>query len=496
MRRLLSAIESSPSRRFTAVAAAFCVGTGLGTVVSAPALAVLPIAAGLICVRRCRVLALPFLFLAVGFLRGAWPLPNFPLPEGEARIEGRVVGEVEQRLSSQRAIVADVRVDGAPTGAGRVLVRLPLYPRVRTDDRLSFSCRLQRPEPIGTFPYDRYLAGRGILAVCWRTFDHAATPAPAPSVPGIILALKQWLVHRLGFALPEPSATFAAGLIFGGSSGLDPELQDAFSRSGLTHILAASGFNVSLFSALFYGWAAERFGRRRAIVLSMVLVAAYSVTAGAGPAVLRAALMAAVVLAGSWMRRRADTANLLLFAAVILLVWRPHALLTDPGFQLSFLATVGLLVLTPAWEPAFRWLPKRFGIRESCVASLAATALTLPVMAWHFGAVSVVSPLANLFVLPLVPPLMALSGVALAAAIIHPLLGAVVGLPAWALAQFLLSAVAAFGALPFAQAAAPAWSAVPFTLLSTALIWHAAKRSSSSSPSSFVLLPSVSGNAA
>lgn len=134
-----------------------------------------------------------------------------------------------------------------------------------------------------------------------------------------------------------------------------------------------------------------------------------------------------------------------------MLLANPKILLFDPGFQLSFVATFAILALTPKWQPYFSFLPKRFGLRDSFVASLAAITLTLPIVLWHFGAVSLVAPLVNFLVLPAVPYLMALGLSALAVSFINLSLAAWLALPAWVLSSLVLHVIVWYGSLPYAS---------------------------------------------
>lgn len=386
------------SRRFTAASAAFCLCVGIGALFSPP--------------------------LPVPPLAGEW--------------RGTIASEPEIGADTWKATVR--LEDGT-----HAKIRFQAFPVYEYGDHLAFSCRLQAPEPIEGFRYDRYLQSQGIAAACWRPTKVRLVEHAGVSVVGSVLALKQFLVRRLEAAVPSPASSFLAGILFGGSSGLGEETRDAFAQTGLAHILAASGFNVSLFSALFYGWAAETWGRRRGMPAAVLLLLAYVVMAGGGASIARAAFMGLLNLAGVALRRRADPAALVAFSAAALTAWRPLAFAYDPGFQLSFLAFAGLVWLAPHWEDRFLFLPEAFGIRASFTASLAACVLTAPVLAWHFNQLSVAAPLANLVVLPFVTPLMGLAALALAGAVLRPVLGTLLGLPAWGLAAALLRFIGAFG---------------------------------------------------
>ncbi|NBS41934.1 ComEC/Rec2 family competence protein, partial [bacterium] len=262
-----------------------------------------------------------------------------------------------------------------------------------------------------------------------------------------LLSIKRVVIARLGQIVPEPHASFLAGLIFGGSSSLSQDLKDDFSKTGTSHILAASGFNVSLFSMVFLTWITHTFlGRRRGAYLTAGLLVAYVCVAGATAAVVRAGIMGLLVLVGFVIRRKPSVLNVTLLALAAMLLWNP-LLLADVGFQLSFVATAAMLGASGAIEKRCVFVPEAFELRKSFAGSMAAIVCTLPIMLWHFGAVSLWSPVVNLLVLPLVPMLMALTGVALAVGFLNVTLGTIVAIPAWAASSVILHLVTWFGAL-------------------------------------------------
>ena len=319
------------------------------------------------------------------------------------RVEGTVSSEVDARERSQRVVIDDVRIVDDIVD-GKVLVQLPLYPEIHYGDTLVFNCSLEKPEPFNGFAYDRYLATQGIYAMCpFPQFVDVVSSDDA-SLIGTVLGVKSFLLARLERLVPEPHAAFLSGLLFGGSSSLSSDLKDDFSRTGTSHILAASGFNVSLFSLVFLTWILQTpLGRKKGLVLTGLLLVIYTITAGATPAVVRAAIMGFLVLLEHWISRKAFMLNVILLAGALMLFVNPLLLLGDVGFQLSFAATVGLLVYTKPIASRLSFIPNRMGLRDSFSASLAAIAVTLPLIIWHFGQVSLIAPVANLLILPLVP---------------------------------------------------------------------------------------------
>ncbi|HLD17481.1 MAG TPA: ComEC/Rec2 family competence protein [Patescibacteria group bacterium] len=409
-----------------------------------------------------RFCALFLLLFGMGFWRCqiALPFPNSwtarGLAEEEAAFSGSVGEEVILRKLSQEVVVTNLH-SGERSLAGNLLVRLPPVPVVRFGDRLTFQCRPRVPESIEGFRYDQLLESRGIYAICYSVRRLDIHSFDRWSARRTLFGFKTFLLDRLALVLPEPHAAFAAGLIFGGSSSLPLTLKDDFSQAGLSHVMAASGYNVAIFSqVLLLRLLRSPLGRRRAILLSGSAVFLYVLLAGATPAVVRAGMMALVAMLGLWIRRAPSIRNVLILSAVLMLAANPQLLFHDVGFQLSFAATSGLVLAGSLFGSLMKFLPETAGIRESFATSLAATLFTTPVLLWHFGSLSVVAPLANLVILPWIPLLMLLSGFALAMGILFPIVGVWTALPAWSVSQLVLHLVRWFGSIPFAAMGVPA----------------------------------------
>ena len=270
--------------------------------------------------------------------------------------------------------------------------------------------------------------------------------APMPSPP----SLRSVLAAPLQAALPEPDASIAVGTLLGGRGTLPREVTNTFARTGTTHLLAASGFNITLAATALVA-ALRPFGARPAAAGGIAAAVAFAAVAGLGPSIVRAALMAAVASAGTLLGRPSQGVNAL-GASVIALLFAAPAAVSDVGFLLSVSATAGLLLFARPLEGRLRgpaWL------RAQLATTGAATFASLPISAEVFGRVPIVSPLANLAVAPLVAPLMTATAVAMGAGALAPPLALPPAWLAFALARALRAVVEALAALPFASVALP-----------------------------------------
>jgi len=386
-------------------------------------------------------------------------------PEGSGPWSGSVVAVSAPRDGQQ---VATVRMVSPPVV---VAATLPRFPAVEPGDQVRLDGRVEAP-PDG--PYGEYLARIGVDGTLR---SRSLTVTGHDTDPGAQLErVRRTAGEALAAAIPEPEAGLAAGIVIGLRDRVDRDLAAAFTAVGASHVVAISGWNIAIVAATVAALAGRLARRRRAVILVASIVT-YVLFAGASASVVRAAAMAGVVLVARETGRAGRATAALGWAAALLLIADP-ALIGDAGFQLSTLATGGIL----AWaNPLSERIGRLFGGRvpgwlaESLGVSLAAQAATLPVVLLTFGRLAVVSPIVNLAIVPLVAPAMAAAVVALiggltALAGAPALFATLAGLPAWALLTAMCTVIRAAASLPFANVSfGPPWTFVA-AALSAALI--------------------------
>ena len=358
-----------------------------------------------------------------------------------------VLGELVAQLDGRTAPLSD-----------RMLVWLPRGIKVVNGDRLRISTELEIPEDFEGFAYREYLARQAVGAigrprtaeVVGRTSGPATVTAEARAV----------LLRGLGRVVPEPEAALGAGILLGVRASIAPAISDAFTRAGLTHVIAISGWNIAIVAAVVAALArplARRPGGRwTTAVIAVSAVAGYVVLVGASPSVVRAALMAGCMLVARLGGSRAHAASSLELAALVMLIVAP-AVLWDVGFQLSLLATAGLIWFGAPVERRLAAWPA--WVREPVALTLAAQLTTLPVILVNFERLSLVSPIANVLVVPFVPLAMLFSAVAsvsgvLDAAVHLPALGEALtwftGGAAWLVLRVMIAIGMAVASVPLA----------------------------------------------
>ncbi len=332
---------------------------------------------------------------------------------------------------------------------------LPPYPDVAPGDRVAVGGRLEEL-PADDGGYGTYLRRVGVAATLRaRTLERLGTDGSAASA---VEGIRRSSGEALTRALPEPEAGLAAGILIGLRDRVDRDLAAAFTTAGVSHVVAISGWNIAIVAALVAALLRGRLGRRGRSVVTLGAIVAYTVAAGASASVVRAAVMAAVVLAAR-ESGRAGAATTALGWAVVLLLLADPATVGDAGFQLSVLATAGLIAwATSITERLRAWRAGRLPgwLAESLGVSFAAEAATLPVVLAGFGRFALLAPAVNLVVVPLVPPAMAAGTLALIGGWLTeagapPVVATVMGLPGWLVLAVLVAVVRTAAAVPFAS---------------------------------------------
>ncbi|MBU0660802.1 ComEC family competence protein [Patescibacteria group bacterium] len=360
--------------------------------------------------RFIRFVFLCAVFVYIGLLRYQFA---FPLGEqhvshlsGEHAVVGVIITEPDIRTDAVRYIVETTSVDEV-VSSGRVYVKLPLYPRFAYGDEIALDCLLQVPEPIEKFRYDMYLARYGVFSLC-RTQKEVTliSEGNASFFLRTIFRLKARIADKIELLWHEPMAGFMAGLLYGYRGGLG-SLNELFARTGVTHIIAISGYNITLIASILMTMCIHLLiPRKKAFWLLSIGIVLFVIFAGASASVVRAGVMGMIVLFAKRLGRNSSILPTMMATAVCMTLINPFILIWDAGFQLSFIATIGLVYLTPIIERPLRRIPELFGMKESLISTLAAIIATLPLILYQFGRLSVVAPIVNMLILWILPWIM------------------------------------------------------------------------------------------
>jgi len=339
----------------------------------------------------------------------------------EHELVGTVVDDPRPREDRIQLVLGDlaVAVDGRPEPLGdRLLAWMPRGIDAGSGDRVRVRTELELPEDFDGFAYREYLSRQGVGAI--GRPRSAEVVAKASGAGALLAGTRSALLGGLNAIVPEPEAALGAGILLGVRASIAPEINDAFATAGLTHVVAISGWNIAIVAALVAAAARplERRpgGRWSSATVAAATVAGYVLLTGASPSVIRAALMAGCMLVARMGGSRAHGASALELAALLMLLVAPPVL-WDVGFQLSLLATAGLIWFGAPVERRLAQWPA--WIREPVALTLAAQLTTLPVILVNFERLSLVAPIANVLVVPFVPVAMLFSAVAALAGVLN-----------------------------------------------------------------------------
>lgn len=366
-----------------------------------------------------RVLGLCLVVMGVGFWRmdvvmvDSFSVRDVGFYHGQSVVGSAVVLDVDRRQHNTKVTLEEVMVEGRRLDGG-VLVTISQYTQVRYGDKVEFGCVFEEGGVFDGFDYGAYLAKSGVYAVCYRpevfrvvSGDVSGFEYAQRSLYGVrdhVHGVFERYVHH-------PEQTVLSAMVLGLRREIPAEVSEWFARTGTSHVVAISGLHITLLVTVLWTWlVVVGVPRRTAFVVTTVGLVVYLLMIGFRASALRAGLMGwLVVLAGVIGRKRTVLPSLLL-AASLLLVYNPRLLRWDIGFQLSFMAVTGIhffepkvsrlleMVRVPNWS--------LFPLRSSVALTVSAQALTFPLIVYYFELLSVISIVANVLVVPLLPLVM------------------------------------------------------------------------------------------
>lgn len=343
---------------------------------------------------------------------------------------------------------------------GKVLAWAPRFDDWHYGDRVRLDGYLETPPELEEFSYRDYLARQGIYSLMRRPRARRLEAGAGNAALSVVFRLRASALHTVQKLFPDPEASLLAGILLGVESGIPDDVQKAFQETGTAHIIAISGFNITIIAGLLTNLFGRAFGRNLGFWMAGLGIGLYTLLVGADAAVVRAAIMGGLVLLARRLGRQADGMPSLAAAGIAMSALNPFVL-WDVSFQLSFAATLGLLLYAQPLQEGFtrwakRWLSEDAAERlagpagEFLLFTFAAQLTTMPLMAYHFGQLSPLSLIANVCILPVQPAVMLWGGAATLLGLIWTPLGQIVAWVAWPAVAFTIQAVSFFARWPAA----------------------------------------------
>lgn len=381
------------------------------------------------------------------------------------QIEGIIVSEPEDRGARQRVVIETTPI---PEGNVKILLWASAYPALSIGDHVKFSGELRKPEPFSTdtgaiFDYEKYLRKEGIFFEINST-DVEITGHKSGGLAGGLVSIKKAFLGKINSLVREPESSLVAGMLFGVKNSLGDDLEELFRHVGLIHIVVLSGFNITIVAEALtsvFSIVSVRLAR----LFAGIGIILFCVMVGLSATVMRAGIMALLVLVARSVHRRYDVSRAFALTAFAMVLWNPFITAYDPSFELSFIATAGIIWAAPWFEQFLHKITERFHVRETLSATISTQICVLPLIIYISGNISLVSLPVNIFVLPLVPFIMLGGFVVGVLAFIASALAAPFAIVTQIMLTYVFVVSKIFNALPFSTIKIPGMSVFILVLL-------------------------------
>jgi len=394
-------------------------------------------------------------------------------------VTGVIMEEPEATNSSVKLILSVQEVEGE-MASGNLLVRTSRYPSLEYGELLNVTGDLELPpDDLNGFNYRAYLEGQGIYTSMYYPDVELVSEGQGPQPLQAIYSLRHRLGEALRQSLPEPESSLARGILLGLRGDIPPSLNEAFQRSGTTHILAISGQNMAIIAGIVLSVATRLFGKHRPtyFILTLAILWLYALLAGMSAPVLRAVIMVSIYLLGIYLGRQRSGLTATVFSAAVMIAINPN-ILWQISFQLSFAAVLGLILLTPVFQDWLSRLRMPKVVSDSLAVGLGAILATLPLTAYYFGYTSLVTLPATFFAALVLPAIIMITAAVAIIGLVWIPAAQVVGWIDWILLKYFVLVVQGFAAIPHASieiGQVKAWLVWSYYGLMTAILWLSSK---------------------
>ncbi len=367
-------------------------------------------------------------------------------------LSGYITKEPEIRTKDQRFVFTTQQGD-------KVLIITSLFPRYNYADQLDLTGTLNVPYNVegSDFNYVSYLAKDDIFTTMrWPEVSTAILKlnlyekSKLTFFSGIFKA-KRTFINSINQVVPEPNAAFLNGILVGVRSDIPQNLKNDFSTTGTTHVLAISGYNITLIGSIIAWFFVIFFMRGTAFWFALFGIMIFTILTGAEASAVRSSLMGILALYARREGRINNPINAIIFAGVIMVAINPLILRYDVGFQLSFMATLGLICMAPLIEQYFERVPSLFELRETLIMTISAQLFVFPIIVYHFNTFSLTSLPVNILILPLIPYAMFFGFVAGLLGMVFVPLGQIFGVVAWGISEIVLQIIILFAKLSWSS---------------------------------------------
>jgi competence protein ComEC len=394
------------------------------------------------------------IFFLIFFVLGLWRFTSFyDFPEnhiihriGEVhRLEGVIKYDPDVRDSKSK-IVVDVKELDSRDASGLILLDVPRFPEVASQERITFDVDIQEPKSFDDFDYRDYLRSQNIFTVGSTSRIIEKSFEDNTNIIKVLSDFKLKVSKNVKSQIPEPHASLLLGILIGTRESMPAKFEEDLSVTGTTHIIAVSGYNVNVIIAIILSFAGL-IPKKMSFILAAFFLFVFLILVGINnlPA-LRAGIMGFALLLSMMIGRRGGLVSFLPLSAAILMFSNPLAY-KSISFQLSFVSTLGLISFSSFFENILKKIPEI--IRSELAPTLSATISTMPIILHNFGSFSLISPVVNILVLPVVPIIMAISTFYVGINLLFYRFSLIAGYIAFAPIDYMVRVISFFGNFNF-----------------------------------------------
>jgi competence protein ComEC len=328
--------------------------------------------------------------------------------------------------------------------SGKVLVTAVRYPVYNYGDKLEIKGILKTPMVFEGFNYKNFLAKDGIFSVMYFPEIKKIDDRKGNFVFASILSLKDKIRQSIYQSFSPPQSSFLGALILGDQRRMSDSFRGKLNITGVSHITSVSGMHIAIISAVLMEFLLGiGFWRSQAFYLTVIFLIFFILMVGLPAAAVRAGIMGTLFLFAQKTGRKSTAFRSIIFAAVLILIANPLLLKFDVSFQLSFLAVIGLIFLDPILKRLLNKIPEIifFNLKTMISMTLSAQILTLPILIYNFGRISLISPITNILILPLIPLLTILGFLVGFVGIIWQSFAQIISLPCWLILTYMIRTI-------------------------------------------------------
>lgn len=380
-------------------------------------------------------------------------LPN--VVNGESSFLGRVVDDPTITENNQKLVV-EIFINKIKT---KILVITNLDLDFKYGDDIDIKGELEKPENFMTdqgkeFDYVNYLRKDGIFYIVKYPEVEITSHNNGNFIKSILFSVKDKFLNKMNLSIREPESLLMGGLILGEKSAFDESMRQSFVNTGTIHIVALSGYNVTIVAEWIMKILAS-FQKNIGLGAGIASILLFVLMTGGSSTAVRAGIMASLALFARLIGRNYDVSRALILAGVLMVLVNPFILVFDVSFQLSFIATVAVIFYTPKIEKYFLWVTTRFGLRDIISVTCACYIFVLPFILYKMGNLSLVALPANILILPFIPLTMILGFLSGFAGLLSYFLSVPFGFVSYLFLHYELFIINLFSHLPFAAISIP-----------------------------------------